>query len=66
MKIRLIILALGILFFVYGLTVMLNSMLAGILIGILGLLLAFLSTSFWMITRTTRFLTWLALIGKKD
>jgi hypothetical protein len=62
----LIILALGILFFVYGLAVMLNSMLAGILIGILGLLLAFLSTSFWMITRTTRFLTWLALVGKKD
>jgi hypothetical protein len=65
MKVRLIILVLGILLFLYALAVMLNSLIAGILIGVLGLLLSFLGTSFWMITKTARFLTWIALVGKK-
>jgi len=66
MKVRLIILVLGILLFFYALAVMLNSLIAGILIGVLGLLLSLLGTSFWMITKTARFLTWVALVGKKE
>jgi len=66
MKVRLIILVLGILLFLYALAVMLNSPIAGILIGVLGILLSLLGTSFWMITKTARFLTWVALMGKKE
>lgn len=66
MKIRLILLVLGIFTFVYALAVMLSSMLAGSLIGFLGLCLVILGTSFWMITKTARFLAWLALVGKKE
>ncbi|MDO9088378.1 MAG: hypothetical protein Q7U53_19390 [Anaerolineaceae bacterium] len=66
MKIRLIILVLGILIFLYALAIMLNSLIAGILIGVLGLLLSLLGTSFWMITKTAQFLTWIALVGKKE
>ena len=66
MKVRLIILVLGILLFLYALAVMLNSLIAGILIGVLGILLTLLGTSFWMITKTVRFLTWVALVGKKE
>ena len=66
MKIRLIILMLGIFIIVYGLAVMVSSLIAGSLIGIFGLYLVILGTSFWMITKTARFLTWVALVGKKE
>ena len=66
MKVRLIILVLGILLFLYALAIMLNSLMAGILIGMVGLLLSLLGTSFWMITKTARFLTWVALVWKKE
>ena len=66
MKIRLILLVLGIFTFIYALAVMLTSMLAGSLIGIFGLYLVMVGTSFWMITKTARFLAWIALVGKKD
>lgn len=66
MKIRLIIIALGIIIFFYGLTVMVSSLIAGSLIGVFGLYLVILGSSFWMITRTAQFLTWVALVGKKE
>lgn len=66
MKIRLILLVLGVFIFIYALAVMLTSMLAGSLIGIFGLYLVMLGTSFWMIIKTARFLTWLAFVGKKE
>ncbi len=66
MKIRLIILALGIIIFFYGLTVMVSSLIAGSLIGVFGLYLVLLGSSFWLITRTARFLTWVALVGKDE
>lgn len=66
MKIRLILLVLGVFIFIYALAVMLTSMLAGSLIGIFGFYLVMLGTSFWMIIKTARLLTWLALVGKKE
>jgi len=66
MKIRLIILVLGVFIFVYGLAVLVSSLVAGNLIAVFGLYLVLLGTSFWMITKTARFLTWVALMGKKE
>ena len=66
MKIRLIILALGIFIFVYGLAIMISSLIVGSLIAVFGLYLAILGSSFWMITKTARFLTWVALVGKTE
>jgi hypothetical protein len=66
MKVRLIILVLGIFIFVYGLAIMVSSLIAGSLIAVFGLYLAILGSSFWMITKTARFLTWVALVGKKE
>ena len=66
MKIRLIILMMGIFVFIYGVTIFLNSLIGGFLISCIGLFLVFLGSSFWMISKTVMFLSWMALVGKKE
>lgn len=66
MKIRLIIFMMGVFIFIYGVTTMLNSLIGGILISSIGLFFVFLGSSFWMITKTAMFLSWAALVGKKE
>lgn len=66
MKIRLIILMIGIFVFIYGLTTILISLVGGILISCIGFFFVFLGSSYWMITKTAMFLSWMALVGKKE
>jgi hypothetical protein len=66
MKIRLILLMMGIFIFVYGLATIMNSLISGILISCIGIFFVFLGSSFWMITKTAMFLSWMALVGKKE
>lgn len=66
MKIRLIILMMGIFVFIYGVTIFLNSLIGGLLISCIGLFLVFLGSSFWMISKTAMFLSWMALVGEKE
>jgi hypothetical protein len=66
MMYRLVVFAVGLIVFSYGLIVLIRSTFAGALVAIFGLYLMLAGSSFWMITKTVKFLTWMALVGKKE
>ncbi len=66
MMYRLIVFAVGLIVFLYGLLVLIHSVVIGCLIAFLGLYLMMVGSSFWMINKTVKFLTWVALVGKKE